>query len=119
MVDVIRSRRLRHLGLLLAYALTTVMAQVGHLHGHHVEPETQCQSICEDSHPHLSGHPSPDLGHAIGDCPACQLRSLPQLIDQSGPRPSVTHSVASTVAVVAEVRQVSWRCPSCRAPPLS
>jgi len=119
MVDVIRIRRIRQLGILLAYALTTVLAQVGHLHGHHVEPETQCQSVCDDARPHLSGHPSPDLGHAINDCTACQLRSLPQLIDTCGPNPSRLDCGAATVAVAAESASTSWRFYSCRAPPLS
>lgn len=119
MVDVIRSFRIHRLGFLLAYALTTILAQAGNLHGHHVSTETHCQTVCDDTHPHLSGHPSPDLGHAVSECPACQLRWLPHLIDLSGPSPFRIQVATATFAEPRTIPVLATLRPSCRAPPLS
>lgn len=119
MVDVIRNGKPLRFGLILAYAFALAFAQVGDLHGHKSETATQCQTVCDDAHPHLSGHPSPDLGRAAADCPACQLRAMVQLIDLSSPIVDRPTPVAAFTMKTVPVRVRRATSLSCRAPPLS
>ena len=116
-----RNRRTSRLGLVLAYAVATVWAQAGHLHGHHADPdsETHCQVACGDASPHLSGHSSVDLGRASGDCSACQLRSAPLIVAPETPRPIEPGRVRVSIFAAPALRPIPVARPTGRAPPLS
>ncbi|MEO6810227.1 MAG: hypothetical protein ABI353_14020 [Isosphaeraceae bacterium] len=106
--------------LILAYALTTVLAQGTHRHGPSPEEETSCLASCQDSRLHFSGHSAPDLEHHPHDCLACHFRTS----HQGGPLSTCVlwlETVGEKTPVppsVAAPRDRSVR-PSCRAPPRS
>jgi len=112
-----RIERTRRFGLVLAYAVMTVWVQGGHRHGHEAASETQCDAGCRDPKPHYSGHPSPDLGHAPSDCPACQLRS--NLHIASPTLPALGGEVVEAAPEVDADRPIMRAVPrpSSRAPP--
>lgn len=108
----------RRCWLILAYALTTVLAQGAHCHGPGPEEETTCLASCQDSRLHFSGHPAPDLEHHAHDCLACHFRTSHQGVILSARVPWLETAGEKTLmrSSVAAPRDRFVRS-SCRAPP--
>lgn len=112
-----RIERTRRFGLVLAYAVAMALAQVEDVHGHDDAPSTRCEIACHDARPHVSGHASVRLGRALSDCLACQVRSMPQVVQSPGPMRTEPGSIARPRWDPAAPAPIALARPSCRAPP--
>lgn len=106
---------------LLAAAYTLAALLVHGAHDHGVDSDAnvaQHEAGCDDLRLHLSGHPSPDLGHHPIDCAACQFRTnhhvwqftLPAFVQ---PSRALAVESSSIPARTAPFRLFSSRAPPC------